>query len=60
MYSNLDSLVDARRRRGENRSAARSDLLTWRAKDSIKLTETIAEQLEIDLAEFAKVLRTQH
>jgi len=57
MFANFESASETRKRRDENRSARRSAFLTMRAKESIELTEALAEELEAELAQFAKYLR---
>jgi hypothetical protein len=46
--------------RDEKRSKARRVYLTWRATESIELTEALAAGLEVELVQFAKDLRALH
>jgi hypothetical protein len=60
MFANLDTLVQARKRKDADRSAARRAYLTWRVKEHIELTEALAEDLEVELAQFATNMRGLH
>lgn len=60
METNNLSEIDPHKHLEPKRPAARTSFLTWRAKESIALTEALAEQLEIELAQFAKQMRALH
>ena len=58
MFANFDTMVQVRKHKDADRSAARRAYLTWRVKEHIDLTEALAEDLEGELAHFAKSLRS--